>query len=304
MSDESLARARPIPPGRGVQYRLEAAGATALFALFRLLPLDGASALGGFLARAVGSRLGVSKRAVANIRRAMPEVDEVRAREIVRGMWDNLGRLVAEYPHLRDIKVYEPGGRVELVDDALIDPLLAAGKRIIFVSAHFGNWEIAALAATQRGLSVAQIYRAANNPLVDRVIGGFRGIVGSDLIPKGSVAARRAIEALRDGRHLSLLIDQKMNDGIAVPFFGMPAMTAPALAQLALRFDCAIVPARVERLNGARFRLTVFPPLELPRSGDRRADTLAIMTRVNAILESWIRERPELWFWLHRRWPD
>jgi KDO2-lipid IV(A) lauroyltransferase len=95
-----------------------------------------------------------------------------------------------------------------------------------------------------------------------------------------------------------------MNDGIPVPFFGRPAMTAPALAQLALRFDCAIVPARVERLKGARFRLTVFPPLELPRTGNRHADTLAIMTRVNAILESWIRARPELWFWLHRRWPD
>jgi KDO2-lipid IV(A) lauroyltransferase len=304
MSDETPSRRRPIPPGRGLQYRLEAAGATLLFGLFRLLPLDAASALGGFLARSLGPWLGVSKRAVANIRRAMPEVDETRARAIVRGMWDNLGRVVAEYPHLRDLDVYKPGGRVEVVDDEIVEPLLAAGRRIIFVSGHFGNWEIAALAATQRGLSVAQVYRAANNPLIDRVIAGFRGIVGSDLIPKGSVAARRAIEALRDGRHLSLLVDQKMNDGIPVPFFGRPAMTAPALAQLALRFDCAIVPARVERLKGARFRLTVFPPLELPRTGNRHADTLAIMTRVNAILESWIRARPELWFWLHRRWPD
>ena len=81
-------------------------------------------------------------------------------------------------------------------------------------------------------------------------------------------------------------------------------MTAPALALLALHYDCEVLPARVERLGGARFRLTVYPPLPLPKSGNRNADVLALMTAVNATLERWIRERPEQWFWLHRRWPD
>jgi KDO2-lipid IV(A) lauroyltransferase len=89
-----------------------------------------------------------------------------------------------------------------------------------------------------------------------------------------------------------------------VPFFGRDAMTAPALAMLALRFDCAVLPVRVERLRGAHFRLTVYPSLPLPQSGDRAADTLALMTQVNRTLETWIHERPEQWFWLHRRWPD
>ena len=124
------------------------------------------------------------------------------------------------------------------------------------------------LAGIQYGISVAQIYRAANNPLLDRMIARFRGD-GGELIPKGKVAARRAIAALRRGTHLTLLADQKMNDGIPVPFFGRPAMTAPALAVLALRFDCDVLPARVERLDGARFRLTVFPPL--PVTAKRRA---------------------------------
>lgn len=95
-----------------------------------------------------------------------------------------------------------------------------------------------------------------------------------------------------------------MNDGIAVPFFGRPAMTAPALAQFALRFDCPVVPARVERLGGARFRLTIQPPLEIQKSGDRQADVLAAMTEVNRIIEGWVRDRPDQWLWLHRRWPD
>jgi KDO2-lipid IV(A) lauroyltransferase len=286
------------------QHRLEAFGARALFALFRALPVDAASALGGWLGRTIGPRLGASKRAVINLRRAMPELDEARIAGIVRGMWENLGRVVAEYPHLDKFRVYEKGGRVEALNTESVDPLLAAGKKLIFISAHFGNWEVASLAATQKGLDVAQIYRAANNPLVDALIHESRSNLGSELIPKGSVAARRSIEALRQGRHLALLVDQKMNDGIPVPFFGRDAMTAPAVAQLALRFDAAIVPARVERTNGANFRLTVFPPVELPQTGDRHTDTRETMRRVNAVLESWIRERPEQWFWLHRRWPD
>jgi KDO2-lipid IV(A) lauroyltransferase len=294
----------PVPSGRGFQYWVEAAGAYVLFGVFRVLPLDWASALGGSLARLIGPRLGVSKRAVLNLRRAMPEVGEARAWEIIGSMWDNLGRVVAEYPHLDELNVYEPGGRVETRGTEILDPLLTAGKKLIFVSAHFGNWEVASLAASQRGLRIAQVYRAANNPLIDRLIGRSRGITGSELIPKGAIAARRAIEALREGRHLALLVDQKMNDGIPVPFFGRPAMTAPAVAQLALRFDCAIIPVRVDRLGGAHFRLTVLPPLEIGKTGNRAADIAATMERVNAVLESWIRERPELWFWLHRRWPD
>jgi KDO2-lipid IV(A) lauroyltransferase len=131
----------------------------------------------------------------------------------------------------------------------------------------------------------------------------FRGDTGA-LIPKGAVAARRAIATLRRGAHLTMLADQKMNDGVAVPFFGRPAMTAPALATLALRFDCDVLPARVERLRGAHFRLTVFPPLALPRSGDPQVDAAALMAQVNATLERWVRDRPEQWFWVHRRWPD
>jgi len=100
------------------------------------------------------------------------------------------------------------------------------------------------------------------------------------------------------------LVDQKLNDGIPVPFFGREAMTAPALALLALHFDCAVLPARVERLQGAHFRLTIHPPLPLLRGVARAADAAALMAAVNRTLETWIRERPEQWFWLHRRWPD
>jgi KDO2-lipid IV(A) lauroyltransferase len=284
-------------------HRLEGWGAALCFAAFGLLPLDLASAIGGALARTIGPRLGISKRARLNISRALPGLSAVEIEHMIAGTWDNLGRVAAEYPHLHQIRVLEPGGRVETHGFEHIDRAVAAGRRMIIFSGHIANWEIAMLAAVQYGISVAQIYRAANNPLVDRMITRFRG-GGGELIPKGTVAARRAIAALRSGAHLTMLADQKMNDGIPVPFFGRMAMTSSALAALALRFDCDVLPARVERLGGADFRLTVFPALPLPRSGDHHADVAALMARVNRILEQWIRDRPEQWFWLHRRWPD
>jgi KDO2-lipid IV(A) lauroyltransferase len=273
------------------------------FGAFGLLPLDWASAIGGALARTIGPRLGISKRARLNIRRALPELADHEIAKTIAQMWDNLGRVAAEYPHLRQIRVFEPGGRVETHGFEHMDRAVAAGRRMIIFSGHIANWEIGMLAAVQYGAEVAQIYRAANNPLIDRMITRFRG-TGGELIPKGSVGARRAIAVLRRGAHVTMLADQKMNDGIPVPFFGRPAMTASALAALALRFDCDVLPARVERLGGARFRLTVFPPLPLPRSGDHHADVATLMTRVNQTLEGWIRDRPQEWFWVHRRWPD
>ena len=295
--------AAPSAPARlRFAHRLEAWGARLAFAVFGLLPLDWASAIGGAVGRAIGPRLGISKRARLNLSRAMPALTDVEVSRIIAGMWDNLGRVAAEYPHLQEIRVFDPCGRVETHGIEHIDRAVAAGRRMIIFSGHIANWEIAMVAAVQYGISVAQIYRAANNPSVDQMITRFRG--DGELIPKGAVAARRAIAVLRRGMHLTMLADQKMNDGIPVPFFGRTAMTSSALASLALRFDCDVLPVRVERQGGAGFRLTVFPRLPLPRSGDRHADVATLMARVNQTLEEWIRDRPEEWFWLHRRWPD
>jgi len=293
----------PQPESISLAYRVEAWLAAFALRLVGLLPLDAASALGGALTRTIGPYLGISKRARINLGAALPELGPAETEAIVRGMWDNLGRVAFEYPHLAKIKVFDGDGRVEVHGLGNLEQALEAKRRVILFSGHLGNWEVAALAGGQYGLDIAQIYRAANNKLIDAMLARLRGDLG-ELIPKGAVASRRAVAALRRGGHLSLLVDQKLNDGIAVPFFGRDAMTAPALAVLALRFDCDVLPVRVERLRGAHFRLTVQPKLPLPQTGDRDADTLALMTEVNRTLETWIRERPEQWFWLHRRWPD
>ena len=287
-----------------VAHPLEAAVAALVYALFRLLPIDVASAVGGFLGRSVGPRLSVSRRAFANLAKAFPEMSAEQRRSVVRAMWDNLGRVAAEFPHLDEIAVYGGDGRVEVIGAENVDQLRDDGRPGIFFSGHLGNWEIVSLAATQRGLPLDRVYRAANNRLVEWLYRRGRAAVEGALIPKGAAGARLLLGAIRGDRHLGMLVDQKMNDGIAAPFFGRPAMTSSAVAELALRFSIPVAAAHVERLNGARFRIRIEPPIVFTPTGDRKADVAAATAHVNAVIEGWIRARPEQWLWLHNRWPD
>ncbi len=288
---------------RALRHRLEATAARWLFLLVRALPLDTASAVGGWLGRTLGPRLRRSAVARDNLARAFPGKAPAEIEAIVRGMWDNLGRTFFEFPHLDRFRFFDGDGRCEVVGVEHFDALRDDGREGILFSGHFANWELMGLSAAARGAPVNLVFRAPNNPLMGWLYERRRS-GPAEMVPKGAEGAKTALRLLKGGAHLGLLVDQKMNDGIAVPFFGRPAMTAPALAQLALRFSCPVLPARIERLGGARFRITVLPPMRFERTGDRGADELAAMTRVNALLEAWIRERPEQWLWLHRRWPD
>ena len=288
---------------RWLTHPAQALLAYPLFWLVRLLPMDWASGFGGWLGRTLGPRLGISRRARHNLRQAFPDKDDDGIEAVVRGMWENLGRTIFEYPHLQRLDVYSDDGRVEVAGAAFIDRLKDDGRPGIFFSGHFANWEVPALTVAHRGLPIHLIYRAPNNPLVERLF-HHRRPGGGELLPKGSEGARRALKLLRNGEHLGMRVDQKMNDGIPVPFFGRDAMTAPAVAQFALRYDCPVVPVRIERLEGFRFRVTHYEPITLVEGEDRQADIDAFMMRVNAYLEDWIRQRPEQWLWLHRRWPD
>ncbi|HMB77343.1 MAG TPA: lauroyl acyltransferase [Kiloniellaceae bacterium] len=287
---------------RHLRYPLEALGLKIAIVLLRSLSVERASDLCGWLGRSIGPRLGITHRAEGNLARAFPDMPRAERDRIVRDMWDNLGRVVGEYAHLQAIAAAD-SGRVDCVGLEHIDPLLHGKAPGILVSGHLANWEILPAVATREGLAMTNIVREPNNPLVRGTLAALRGFAAGQSIPKGPEGAKRAVKVLQNDGVLGLLIDQKMNQGIAVPFFGQPAKTAPAVAQLALRFRCPIYPARVERLGPARFRLTCYPPLALPDSGDRQADVLQVMTALNEMLEGWIRARPAEWFWLHRRWP-
>jgi len=286
-----------------IVYPSQAALTWTLYSAFGLMPLDMASWIGGALGRAFGPRLKATRTARRNLKRIFPDLAETDIDHIVMEMWDNLGRTAAEHPHLARFDPYARNSRVEVVGGEHVDALRDDGKTGLLFAGHIANWEISPLAGVKRGLAVHLVYRRANNPLFDAIVQKGRTALGGDLYPKGPDGAKQVLRAMIRGDHMAMLVDQKMNDGIPVPFLGIDAMTASSIADLALRFDCPVVPARVERLGGARFRVTFEPPLQKPASGDRAADAKVLMTRINDRLSDWIRARPGQWLWVHNRWP-
>jgi Kdo2-lipid IVA lauroyltransferase/acyltransferase len=287
--------------------RLEFLAAKLTLGLMRRLGPARASDFGGRLCRTIGPLLPVSRVADDNLRLAMPELDRAARRRIVRGVWENLGRTVGEFPHIGALRKDTPSGPGwEMVGEDILHAQAKRGGPAIFVSGHIGNWEMLPAAVAHYGMKFSSLYRAAGNPLVDRLIRDLRKeAIGSEipLFAKGAKGARGALTHLAKGGALGLLVDQKMNDGVEARFFGHPAMTAPALAVMALRYRVTVIPGHVERIGPARFRLICEPPLVLPDSGDKQQDEAALTQTVNDLLERWIREKPESWLWLHRRWP-
>ncbi len=291
---------------RDLAWRAEAVLLRGVLALLRRLGPVAASNLGGWVARSIGPLLPVSRVAHANLRRALPDLDAAARRRTVRGVWDNLGRTVAELPHLASLRPTAGGPGWVLEGAATVRALAQAPGPAILVSGHLGNWEVLPRAAAHEGIVLGAFYRAATNPHVDALLQTLRRAAAGAATPhfaKGAAGARAAFAHLKAGGRLAMLVDQKMNDGIQARLFGMPAMTAPAMAALALRFGCPLIPAHVERIGPARFRLVCEPPLALPGSGDRSADIAALTQAINDRLEVWIRARPDQWLWLHRRWP-
>jgi KDO2-lipid IV(A) lauroyltransferase len=288
---------------RHVRHAIEGLLLLAIWSIWRALPIAWASGFTGALARGLGPKLRISHIARHNLARVFPDRPLVAIEMLVRDSWDNLGRVAGELPHLSGIDVFNDP-RIMISGLEHIDRLRDDGKPGIFFTAHLGNWELAAIAIAQRGIPLSVVYRAANNPIADHLILGSRARLGGELLPKGRDGAKGAIEVLSHGGHLGLLPDQKMNDGISVPFLGRAAMTSPSIAQFAFRYDCPVVPIHVVREGGFRFRIVVEPPLDIHRNGDRHEDVVKLTTAINDIIEGWIRERPGQWLWQHRRWPD
>jgi len=292
---------RPLSWVKLIRYGAEAAGFFLAMGFFKLIGIDAASAVGGFLGRHVFIHLPPAKIARDNLRAAYPERDAAWIERTVREVCDNLGRVVGEYPHLGKLKL---GERIEMVDADNGHKAIAAGKGVMFISGHFANWETLPISGQQAGYDGSIVYRPPNNPFVADWIARQRGKLGpTEQISKGPRGTRRIFTTLRRGKTIFMLVDQKTGQGVLAPFFGRDAKTTHAPATLALRMGSALVPAWAERLHGAHFRVRIYPALEFSPTGDIDADVLALTAKINATIEERVRAHPSQWLWIHHRWP-
>ena len=288
-----------------IAHRIEYVIVLGVFALLRLLSIDAASAFTGKLLRWLGPLIRpVSKRGEENLAMIFPDWSRAKIQSVIRDVWENIGRTGGEYAHLDKLTCDGEKPRIEIVGREGVAEIIEQHGRAVFVTGHFANWEVSGIGAHQQGLPFAFVYRAQNNPLIDELLIKERGrVMTRRQIPKGVAGARPLIDALKDNFSLAFLADQKLNTGgIEVPFMGHPAMTAPAAARIAVRFNLPVIPSVVERLDGAYFRITNFEPIAYETTGNLAGDVEALTIKINQFLEREIRARPEQWLWHHRRW--
>ena len=286
-----------------VQWRLETVAWDFIYwGPMKLLGPDRASDFGGWLMKKIGPRLSQHKTVKRNLKLAFPDWSESRIDETALAAWESAGRVAGELPHLPSIDPYT-SGRVEIIGLEILDRIKSSDAGAVFISGHFANWEIMPATITQRLPEAVMTYRALNNPHIDRRISDLRAAYGTQVnAPKG-IGTRELMRALSKGHPIALMNDQKFNEGIAVPFFGHEAMTAPGPTRLAMKYGVPIVPVSTVRTGPARFRITFHEPFVPETTGDETADIRRSVQRITDFIEAQIRANPGQWFWQHRRWP-
>jgi len=287
---------------------LTAAAVFLCLAGLKLFPARQGIGFFAWLARFLGPMSGRHKVALRNLRAAFPEKSEQERRAIARGMWDNVGRLFAEYVYLDKIFDFDPSaekpGLIEVLGVEIFTALREEKKPHIFFTAHTGNFELLPICAAAFDLQVTALFRPPNNPYIaKRVLQARRTNMGH-LVPSKAGSAWALANVLEKGGNIGVLVDQKFNRGIKGRFFNRPVKTNPLLAKLARQFDCAVYPARCIRLPKGRYRLELYPALPLPRQKDGTIDIIAATQKLNLIVEGWVREYPEQWLWFHKRWKN
>jgi KDO2-lipid IV(A) lauroyltransferase len=280
--------------------------ATVLLALSHRCDRVWISNVGGALMRTIGPWLPEHRIGLANLRAAFPEKSDAEIEIILRGVWDNLGRVGAEIAHLDHICSGDRYNRnfIDYGPDNIERFLRVKddGKPAVIFAAHLANWELPAVIAASDGLDSVVLYRRPNlGAIADAVIALRRGIMG-DLVVSSMGAPVTLARALEQGRHVAMLVDQHYGRGVEVTFFGRKCMANPLIAMLAREIECPIHGTRVIRLPGNRFAGEISPEVAPVRDAEGRIDVAGTMQAITSVVESWVREHPEQWLWLHRRW--
>ena len=286
------------------RFELEERAAELMTRLVSRLPRRALLALGRGLGRLWGD-LDRSHVAIAadNLGRAFPDWNQARVLRTARDVYANLGEMLLDVLWMSRRTREEVLSLVEVEGRQHVEAAMAAGRGVLYVTGHFGNWELNAVAHGWLFGPVGVVARPLDNPFLDHRLCAARSVSGNEVIYKERALAR-VIKTLREGRGVAFLVDQNVQeqDGIFVEFFGRPAASTTVAAALALKTGCAVVAGRALPLPDGRYRLIYDPPLSVRASGDRNADIARLTQQIASHIEGWIREQPDRWLWLHRRW--
>jgi len=287
-----------------IKYFFEFISVISLFCIFKIIGLRNASNIGGILGKFIGPLFRSKKIIEQNIKIGLGEISEEKKSEIINGMWSNIGRTFAEYVFLKDFKFNRTDfDHMKINGVEHLEKIKKNNEAVIFYSAHLANFELMAMEIDKFGIKCAAIYRPLNNFFLNPLMEYLRmKYICPNQIPKGRSGVREVINRFKNGHSIALMVDQRVGEGPKINFFNHPAQTTTIPAQLALRYNCKLVPIFLKRLEGATFEMTVHQPYEIEKTENAELDTQNITLKINNIIEKMIIKNPNQWLWSHNRW--
>jgi len=287
-----------------IKYFFEFITVISLFSIFKLIGLKNASNLGGILGEFTGPLFRSKHTIEQNIKIGLGQLDKKKESEIINGMWSNIGRTFAEYVFLKNFRFNKIGlNHIKISGIKHLDHIKKNNETAIFFSGHLANFELMAMELDKFGIKCAAIYRPLNNFFLNPLMEYLRmKYICPNQIPKGRMGIREIINKVKSGYSVALMVDQRVSEGPRISFFDKPAHTTTIPAQLALRYNCKLVPISLERKEGPNFEMVVHEPYKIQKTGDDERDTKNITLKINQVIEKMILKNPKQWIWSHNRW--
>jgi KDO2-lipid IV(A) lauroyltransferase len=294
--------ARKAPALVRMAQSVEAAVFRFIFWVIRKLSLEHAMALSGFVFSLGGRFSDKASKADANLSVAFPDSTPEWRKKTIRQIFKHLGYSAVELIKLEQIWE-EREQRIDMVLEPKAREHMESGRATLFITAHVGPWQVGPMVTKHYGFTINTIYAPESNPVLQELMLGLRDTLGENLIATDA-GPRPLIKALHSGESINVALDTRPDTGKLVPFFGREALTNTSAVGLALKTGASMVLARGERLPGARYRVTVYDPLESPiPEAPLKDQAVALTAMIHGYFEQWIREYPEQWICLKRRWP-
>ena len=287
-----------------IKYFFEFIIIVSLFCIFKIIGLKNASNLGSILGKVIGPFFRSKNIIKQNIKIGLGNLDAKKEEEIINGMWSNIGRTFAEYIFLKNFKLNKTGfSHIKIIGTEYLDEIKKSDKPVVFFSGHFANFELMAMELNKFGIKLATIYRPLNNFFLNPLMEYLRiKYICPIQIPKGITGSREIIKKIKDGYSIALMVDQRVSEGPRISFFNKEAHTTTIPSQIALKYNCKLVPIYIERKNGINFEMIIHKPYEITKTGTYEEDIKNNSLTINENIEKMIIKNPTQWIWTHNRW--
>ena len=284
---------------KSIKYFIQFFIISILFLIFKILGLNVASYLSGKIVSFVGPYFRSKELIKSNILKALPNLKHNEIKKISNQMWNNYGRILAEYVFIKNFRKFKQKNNIEIRGQEILERIKKTNEPVIFVSGHFNNFELMAMQIEKSGINLATVYRPLNNKFLNFIMEKIRKkYICKNQIKKGISGTKQLLSFFKKKTSIALMIDQRVSQGIKSNFFKHKAFTTTIPAQFVKKFKCKVVPIYIERVKDVSFRLTIHDPLIY--SSDDSIDSITL--DLNLVLEKLILKNPEQWIWSHNRW--